>query len=433
MRQLESAAGVAATTGELATLWVDDPAAPFHVALLCRFAAGPFMRPDGSVDTERVRAEVARRITGVPALGRRLTGGRRPVWIREAVRPGDHLQCVELPDGTDLLDWCSGRILAPLAPGRPLWRVDVIGLPDGGFALLFVAHHVLVDGRRGAAVLRSLLDPPSRAAAGHPAPAGRPAAGLPVAPNRWELLRHALADLRARAPVTSLSRPVGHGRRIVEVRAGLAGLRTLEAVYGATVNDALLAAVTAGLRELLLRRGDAVDGLTLRASVPLSSGSAGQPEGMLLVPLPVSEADPLRRLAMIRETTTALKRRIRSGGGNVFDVLRLPIPLARAAVHLMRHVAGRRINLFVSDIPGPAEPLDLCGARLLSALPVAPLTANVPLGIAALSYGGTLFIGVNADAAVTDAQVLGDAMEREFGILATAAASGAPLLAPSQV
>jgi diacylglycerol O-acyltransferase / wax synthase len=413
-----SAAGVAATNGELATLWVDDPAAPFHVALLCRFAAGPFTRPDGSVDTERVQAALARRVSGISVLGRRLTEGRRPVWVPEAVRPGDHLHGIELPEGTDLLDWCAGRILVPLAPGRPLWRIDVIALPDGGVALLFVAHHVLVDGRRGAAVLRSLLDPPFRAGAGQPAPAGRPAPGRPDPPTRWEQLRHALADLRRRAPVTSLSQPVGRDRRIVEVRADLDQLRTLGAVYGVTVNDAILAAVTAGLRALLQQRGDPVDGLTLRASVPLSSGSAGQPEGMLLVALPVGEADPLRRLAMIRDDTSALKHRIRSGGGNVFDVLRLPTPLARAAVRQMRHVAGRRINLFVSDIPGPAEPLDLCGARLLSALPVAPLTANVPLGIAALSYGGTLFIGVNADAAVTDAQVLGDAMEREFALLA---------------
>jgi len=139
------------------------------------------------------------------------------------------------------------------------------------------------------------------------------------------------------------------------------------------------------------------------------------------------QVHPLRRLAMITSTTTYLKRRLRSGGGNVFDVLRLPTPLARAAVRWMRHIAARGINLFITNVPGPTEPLFLAGARLLSAVPVAPLTANVPLGIAALSYAGTLQIGVNADASVTDLAVLRDAMATEFATLATSARSGAGL------
>jgi diacylglycerol O-acyltransferase len=353
----------------------------------------------------------------VKKLGRRLSSGPRPVWIQETVRPDAHVRRAVLPEGTHLLDWCPDRILVPLDPGRPQWRIDVIDLPDGEFALLFVAHHVLVDGRRGAAVLRSLLDPPG-AESGTP-PEG-PAAAGPGRPHRWRQLRQALGDLSGRAPVTSLSRSVGSGRRLAVVEADMAALRALEAAHGATVNDALLAAVTAGLRELLLGRGEAVAGLSLRASVPVSSGAAGQPEGMLLVSLPVGEPDPFRRLATITASTAALKRRLRAGGGTVFDVLRLPTPLARAAVRGMQHIAGRSINLFVTDVPGPPEPMSLAGAPLLSAVPVAPLTADVPLGIAALSCAGRLSVGINADAGITDLRVLGDAMAREFGILAAA-------------
>jgi diacylglycerol O-acyltransferase len=102
-------------------------------------------------------------------------------------------------------------------------------------------------------------------------------------------------------------------------------------------------------------------------------------------------------------------------------VLRLPTPLARAAVLGMRRIAGRAINLFVTDVPGPADALRLGGARLLATVPVAPLTGAVPLGIAALSYAGTLHVGINADAAITDVDVLRDAMEREFATLVRAA------------
>jgi diacylglycerol O-acyltransferase / wax synthase len=420
VRRGPTAAAVPATRGELATLWVDGPHAVFNVALLCRFDAGPFAGSDGGVDTEKVRADVARRAAEVRLLRRRLTSGRRPAWIESRLRPADHVHCAELPGAADLLAWCARRIVEPLPTGLPLWRIDVIGLPDREFALLLVAHHVLADGRRGAETLRALLDPP-------PDEDQRPVARRPTAPpghaSRWERLREAAADLHARAPITSLSRPVGDRRRLAEVHADLSDLHAAAAAFGATVNDVLLAAATAGLRELLLGRGELEPGLTLRASVPMSSGGAGQPEGMLLVDMPVGDADPLHRLALITADTSAQKRRVRSGGGNVFDVLRLPTPLAHAAVRGLRHIAARGINLFVTDIPGPAEPMFLSGARMLSAVPVAPLTANVPLGVAALSYAGGLHIGVNADDAVTDLGVLTDAMDREFAIL-TAACSG---------
>jgi diacylglycerol O-acyltransferase len=408
-----------ATRGELATLWVDGPGATFNIGLVCRFEPGPFAQPDGAVDVEAVRTVLARRAASVPTLRRRLVAGRRPVWVDGPLYPEQHVRRADLADGVELLDWCADRILEPLDRTRPLWRADVVAVAGGGFALLLVAHHVLTDGRKGVAVLRALLDDPWD---GDLAPvAAHPDRPRPAAPtgwrHRWRQLRNAIGDLRGRAPVTSLSHPVGSERRVAVVFADLAGLREAEDAFGATVNDVLLAAVTAGLRKVLLSRGEAVAGLEMRASVPVSSGAADQPEGMLLLALPVGEEDPVRRLTTIAARTTALKRRLRSGGGTVFDVLRLPTPLARAAVRWLQHIAARGINLFVTDVPGPPKPLFLAGARLLSAVPVAPLTRNVPLGVAALSYAGTLYAAVNADAAVADLVVLSDAMEHEFATL----------------
>jgi hypothetical protein len=117
-----------------------------------------------------------------------------------------------------------------------------------------------------------------------------------------------------------------------------------------------------------------------------------------------------------------LKSRLRAGGGDVFDVLRLPAPLARLAVRWMRRVARRHINLFVTNVPGPTRPLWLAGARLLDAAPIAPLSADVPLGVAALSYAGTLAVTLNADAAVADLDVMADGIER---CLAATPADGA--------
>ena len=65
--------------------------------------------------------------------------------------------------------------------------------------------------------------------------------------------------------------------------------------HDAKVNDVVLTAVAGGLRELLRSRGESVEGLVLRAMVPVSlhqeqTGQArGNLDGMIVVPLrPVS-------------------------------------------------------------------------------------------------------------------------------------------------
>jgi diacylglycerol O-acyltransferase / wax synthase len=148
---------------------------------------------------------------------------------------------------------------------------------------------------------------------------------------------------------------------------------------------------------------------------------------MLIVGLPVGEPEPLRRLADIHRSTAARKARLQAGGGDVLDVLHLPSPLARLAVRTMRRIAGRGINLFITNVPGPTEPLWLAGARLLEAVPIAPLVRGVPLGIAALSYAGSLQVSIDADPAVDDLNVLTRGIEASAAFLLDAARSGAVL------
>jgi WS/DGAT/MGAT family acyltransferase len=436
------------TLGELATVWVDEPDAPFHIALAGEFDATPFRREDGGLDLERVLAELVRRVDRAPVLRRRVTwtrpGHGRPYWADDpAFDAAGHVTGASLPAGETFSGWCAQAVLRPLDHRRPLWRAEVVaGLPDGRFGVLIVVHHVVAGGLAGVALAATLLDtgpeePADRTTAapdvalsvpGTPASGAVPPRGLPGRVRRARRqLADAAADFRIRAPVTSLSHPIGPGRRLATVRLPLADLREAAHRLGVTLNDLLLAAVTGGLRELLSSRGDAVGGLVLRASVPVGARSAGQPDGLLVVGLPVGEDEPLRRLATIHRTTARLKTRLRAGGGDVLDVLQLPLPMARLAVRWMRRTAGGRINLFVTNVPGPDQPLWLAGARLLEAVPVAPLTGNVPLGIAALSYAGTLSVGINADAAVDDVDVLAVGVQRSSATLVEAARAGARL------
>ncbi len=95
-------------------------------------------------------------------------------------------------------------------------------------------------------------------------------------------------------------------------------------------------------------------------------------------------------------------------------MVHLPIPLARVGMSWLRRFGGTRVTLFVTDVPGPTTPLWLAGARLLEAVPVAPLVQHVALGVAALSYAGELVVSVHADGAVTDLDVMTDAMTVSF-------------------
>jgi diacylglycerol O-acyltransferase / wax synthase len=65
---------------------------------------------------------------------------------------------------------------------------------------------------------------------------------------------------RRHRPSSVLRRPVGGRRRLAVVRAQLTVVKDVAHGHGATVNDLLLAAVTGGLRALLVARGTPVDG-----------------------------------------------------------------------------------------------------------------------------------------------------------------------------
>jgi len=441
---------------ELVNAWVSDHDTPFQIALLGVFDAGPFLRPDGSIDVLRIQRELAARARNVPDLGRRVVwtrvGEGRPVWAAEpSFDPAAHIGSASLPPGADLAMWAANRIVRPLDVNRPLWRAEIIdGLPDGRFAMVIVLHHILADGRAGVAIAGSLLD-----ARPDTVPMAPPVGPVPRLPSHGQLIRERLrrglaavrhvrlptveglarlvravkqsrdtmAGFSTPEPVTSLPRRVGPGRTLVIVRRSLQDVQRTGHALGVTVNDLLLAAVTGGLRELLHARGDLVDGLVLRTTVPAATGGPGQVMGMLVVGLPIGEPDPLRRLALIRHATATGKTRLRATGGDVTK-LHLPVALLRTVVRRARRFGSSRMTLAVTDVTGPTVPLWLAGARLVEAVPVAPLVPLVALSAAGMSYAGELAVSVNADATVSDLDVLAAGLERAFTELADLTRAG---------
>jgi diacylglycerol O-acyltransferase / wax synthase len=224
---------------------------------------------------------------------------------------------------------------------------------------------------------------------------------------------------------TSLNRPVGRERRLAIDRGSLETYRRIAQVHGAKVNDVLLTAVAGGLRDLLSGRQEPVDGLVLRAMVPVSlhreSVAQGNVTSGMAVPLPFGEADPARRLELIAAESAILKTKPRPTPGLIFRS-----ELAQKA--LLRVFRKQRFeNLVVTNISGPPVPLFFLGAGVLEIFPIVPTAGNMTLGIGAISNAGQFNVTAVADRELCpDLDVFVQGFQRTLGEL-----SGATLVESS--
>ena len=159
----------------------------------------------------------------------------------------------------------------------------------------------------------------------------------------------------------------------------------------------LLDAIAGGLRGLFTSRGEPVDDLVVRVAVPRTLRPVGERAttrgnlvAQMLVPLPVGVPDPSERLVRIAAETAVRKASSRTSAGAM-----LRSRLARRA--MLGIMKRRPVNITCANMPGPAQPLYLVGSRLLEVFPVLPITANVSLGVGALSYAGQFNITVIGD------------------------------------
>jgi hypothetical protein len=107
--------------------------------------------------------------------------------------------------------------------------------------------------------------------------------------------------------------------------------------------------------------------------------------------LPLGEVDPLARLAAIRRETQALKDSRQAEAIELVNALHEWLPID------VQGFARGTINTVVTNVPGPAFPLYLCGAELLAIYPQAPLLEGIGLVTGVISYNGRLCWGFNAD------------------------------------
>jgi WS/DGAT/MGAT family acyltransferase len=346
-----------------------------------------------------------------------------------------HVKEAELPapgGRKELYDWAAGYWSERLDRDRPLWEMTLLtGLEGGCWAMCTKTHHCLVDGVGSVDAAYLLLDPEPDV---HPTPEAEPLADdgngaslvfrAPAAvihgaragvdavlhPSK---LRDALGRSRAMAeliahdevvaaPRTSLNEPIGIHRRFDVVRVPLADVKLIKDKLGGTVNDVVLAASTAGLRELMLARGDELPHEGLRAMVPVNIRTAdgdqlGNKVTSLFVHLPVAESNPLQRYVHTLDHAEADKSGSQAEGGETLIHLAGLAPPVFHSFLARGLFASRLFNVTITNVPGPQQPLYACGSRMTEVFPLVPLAADHSVGIAVVSYDGALYFGLIAD------------------------------------
>jgi WS/DGAT/MGAT family acyltransferase len=433
----------------------------------------------GAPTVEQLCANLEARLDQLPRYSQRLSSTRTggfawPRWTDDdRFRIRDHVAHVVLPAPgglAELCDWAADFYSHRLDRTRPLWEMTLIeGLPDGHWAIANKTHHCLVDGVGSVDVAYLLLDaepnPPERPVA-PPRPATndsllRPfvpsppqpitdvahagvrvaGAGVHAALHPREALERSrsLAELIVRdeligAPHSSLNVPIGSTRRFAVVNRPLAELKAISQGLGGSINDAVLAACTTGLRLLLLDRGEAPPRRGLRAMVPMNIRQSserlalGNRISSLFVELPVGErVAHLRHRQIVAATERLKSSSAASGAEAMLDLAALAPPIVHATLARSLY-ATRLFNVTITNVPGPQIPLYSFGAQLREVHPVVPLAAEHSVGIAIFSYNGLVTFGVIADSESTpDIEVLACGIEDGIDELLALVANAPPL------
>lgn len=422
------------TAPDLMLIWPEEEGWPQEIGALAILDGRSLFDADGEFRLGAVREAVGRRLHLVPRFRQVLywpkLGLGWPVWgDAQSFDITQHVRTYSVPfpgDERNLLLACERLRRRPLHRGRALWEMWFLtGLTDDRVGFFIKMHHAVADGVAGVATLAAFVDPvpdPPETSTPPWVPVGLPttrelfldnlrrrmteldrtlsAIAKPIATAKgllrsWPAARELFAE--GRAPRTSVNRRIGSDRRLAVVRSSLDSMKKAAHAHGATVNDVLLTAVAAGYDELFRSRGDQTDGGVLRVFVPVSlhqeqpGAARGNVDAGMLVPVSIAERDHVRRLEMIAAETSERKKKSRPPAGSMFRT----IFLQRAFLHLMPR--QRFMNSYVANVPGPPIPLYFGGARLLEFFPIVPITANVSIGVGALSYAGQFNLTVVAD------------------------------------
>jgi diacylglycerol O-acyltransferase / wax synthase len=404
-------------------------------------------------------AQIRSRLHQLPRLRQRLhyppLSLGTPFWVDHAeFELEQHVRRARLPapGGEEALRSLVGKLLAPpLERSKPLWELTLVdGVSEGRFAIVYKTHHAMADGISAVDIGMLLFDteprdepvrderewrpmaPPSRRAlalragsgvldsvrrslrwlrraARDPRRAGRRAAdGLA---GLWEVTW----NLVRAAPKVPLNAEVSAARSFGWSTFELADFKHVKNALGGTVNDVTLAVVAGALRRWLAEREVPLDGLELKALVPVSirmvdeHGELGNKLTAMRGPVPVGLPDPVARLRAISTAMDDLKSSKQPLGAEAIwglnDWFRDFAPPLLLAPTAAVNFSTRLFNLLLTNFPGPQVPFYVLGRELVEIHPIGFLAHRHALAVAILSYNGRIGFGLLSDpASLPDAE-----------------------------
>jgi WS/DGAT/MGAT family acyltransferase len=410
----------------------------------------------GPVDASRLRATVQRRLVHRFRRFRQKAVSDWTGWWWQDDPEFDldrHLVHSALPapaGQAELQRYVSDLATEPLHPDRPLWRYDIIDHCNGGSAIVTRIHHCIADGIALVGVMLSMcdLDPDAPAelpldAEGSRAPR-RPTHNLHQDP--WAALLDPISQATSAAlgmggrfwqeylrVLEQPDRLVGYGKHGMGFATELGKLLAMPAdsptrykgktgshkrvawcdpipldevkavskALGCSVNDLLLNAVAGALRSYLDAQGDPLEGVELRAMVPvnlrggLPSDELGNRFGLVTLLLPLYEGNPFKRLALLRQRMLDMR------GSYQPPLTMLLLGVSGVVPKFLQDqfldILANKASAVMTNVPGPQQPLYLAGQRIEQIMFWVPQSGDIGIGVSILSYNQSVQFGLIAD------------------------------------
>ena len=366
----------------------------------------------------------------------------------------------------DALQERAGELATtPFDPRHPLWQFHLIEHYDGGSAMLARVHHCIGDGIALISVVMSItdggMDPPQRKKREQPDEAQeedwlsdavlKPLTDITIkaigmygsgVAKSMEVLAHpqqpllgsldvarmgyqvvsdaaALLLMPDDSPTSLKGKPIGKKIVAWSEPMPLDRVKTVGKGLGCSINDVLLACVAGAIGGYLLEQGDDPSGKEIRAMVPVNlrpleeAWKLGNRFGLAPLVLPIGLDNPVERVYAVRRRMNELKGSYQPL--LAFAVLAVAGLTIKPVQDAMLGLFAKKTTAVMTNVPGPAQPLKLCGATLKQNMFWVPASGEVGLGVSILTYNGGVQFGLISDAQLCPhPQKIIDRFEPEF-------------------
>jgi diacylglycerol O-acyltransferase / wax synthase len=253
----------------------------------------------------------------------------------------------------------------------------------------------------------------------------------------WDLAK----NIQLLGPKTMFNVAITNQRSYAARSISLAESKQIGKRLGVSLNDVVLATCGGALRRYLSEYNQ-LPKKPLTAAVPVSLREEGNTDAnnqvsMTVMTLATDIEDPITRLEVIRESSSAAKSlmgSIKAAIPTDFPSFGAPWLISGLASMYGRSGLANSLppvaNVAVSNVPGAQMPLYVAGAKMLTYFPVSIPMHGVALNMTVQSYNGSLEYGLIAcRRAVPDIDDLGDFLVDEHRTLLALAMKEAPVAA----